>query len=130
MVSAAELNNEERKILIKILEDAKSDETDKKLLNIIIENLQKLNQGIIDDDVLSWFDGYFNMITQPEDITENNDEIEVARNLLKKFGVDSDRTKSQCIKCHKFVPMTQAKEIIMKNGMKALKGKCGTCNGT
>lgn len=32
-----------------------------------------------------------------------------------------------CVKCKKTVPMADAKEVTMKNGRKAMKGKCGTC---
>lgn len=31
------------------------------------------------------------------------------------------------MKCKKEVAMTNAKETIMKNGMKAMKGICGAC---
>lgn len=32
-----------------------------------------------------------------------------------------------CFKCKKTVPITDAKEITMKNGRKAIKGTCGKC---
>lgn len=31
------------------------------------------------------------------------------------------------MKCKKQVPIQEGKEVTMKNGMKAMKGKCGTC---
>jgi len=35
--------------------------------------------------------------------------------------------EGRCMKCKKQVPIQDAKEVTMKNGMKAMKGKCGTC---
>ena len=35
--------------------------------------------------------------------------------------------EGRCMKCKKTVKMKNEKEVIMKNGMKALKGECGTC---
>jgi len=37
-------------------------------------------------------------------------------------------TKGRCMKCKKEVEIKDAKEIIMKNGMKAMKGTCGACD--
>lgn len=35
--------------------------------------------------------------------------------------------KGRCMKCKKEVKMKDAAETVMKNGMKAAKGKCPTC---
>ena len=35
--------------------------------------------------------------------------------------------KGRCMKCKKQVEIKDAKEVIMKNGMKAAKGVCATC---
>jgi len=35
--------------------------------------------------------------------------------------------EGRCMKCKKSVPIKDAKDHIMKNGMKALKGSCGKC---
>ena len=35
--------------------------------------------------------------------------------------------KGRCMKCRKEVEIKDAKEVTMKNGMKAMKGVCGTC---
>ncbi len=36
-------------------------------------------------------------------------------------------TKGRCMKCRKQVEIKDGKEVVMKNGMKAMKGTCGTC---
>jgi len=36
--------------------------------------------------------------------------------------------EGRCMKCKKQVEIKDAKEIIMKNGMKALSGVCGECS--
>ena len=33
-----------------------------------------------------------------------------------------------CVKCKAKSKMTEAKEVTMKNGRKAMKGKCGKCS--
>ena len=35
--------------------------------------------------------------------------------------------EGRCMKCQKQVPIQDATETVMKNGMKAAKGKCGKC---
>jgi len=35
--------------------------------------------------------------------------------------------EGRCMKCKKQVEINDAKEVIMKNGMKALSGVCGAC---
>lgn len=35
--------------------------------------------------------------------------------------------KGRCMKCRKEVEIKDGKEVTMKNGMKAMKGVCGTC---
>ncbi|MBI4145743.1 hypothetical protein HY489_00210 [Candidatus Woesearchaeota archaeon] len=35
--------------------------------------------------------------------------------------------EGRCMKCKMQVEIKDAKEVTMKNGMKALKGKCGKC---
>ncbi len=35
--------------------------------------------------------------------------------------------EGRCMKCKKQVPIKDAKEVTMKNGMRAMKGVCGTC---
>ncbi|MBU1196949.1 hypothetical protein KJ765_00400 [Candidatus Micrarchaeota archaeon] len=35
--------------------------------------------------------------------------------------------KGRCMKCKTDRDMKDTKEVIMKNGMKAMKGKCATC---
>lgn len=35
--------------------------------------------------------------------------------------------EGRCMKCKKSVEIKDAKEIIMKNGMKAMQGVCGAC---
>ena len=37
---------------------------------------------------------------------------------------------ARCMKCKKQVEIQDAKEVVFKNGMKALKGKCGACGTT
>lgn len=37
-------------------------------------------------------------------------------------------TRGRCMKCRKEVEIKDGKEVIMKNGMKAMKGSCGACN--
>lgn len=36
-------------------------------------------------------------------------------------------TKGYCVKCKKSKEITDEKQVTMKNGRKALKGKCPTC---
>lgn len=36
-------------------------------------------------------------------------------------------TKGRCMKCRKEVEIKDGKEVTMKNGMKAMKGVCGSC---
>jgi len=38
--------------------------------------------------------------------------------------------EGRCMKCKKQVEITEGEEIVMKNGMAAMKGKCGKCNTT
>lgn len=38
--------------------------------------------------------------------------------------------EGRCMKCKRSVEITQGQEVVMKNGMKAMKGKCGTCGTT
>ena len=38
--------------------------------------------------------------------------------------------EGRCMKCKKQVEITEGKEVVFKNGMKAMKGKCGTCGTT
>lgn len=33
----------------------------------------------------------------------------------------------RCMKCRENVEITEPEEVVMKNGMKAVKGKCGKC---
>jgi uncharacterized Zn-binding protein involved in type VI secretion len=35
--------------------------------------------------------------------------------------------EGRCMKCRKSVEIKDGKETVMKNGMKAMKGKCGVC---
>ena len=35
--------------------------------------------------------------------------------------------EAYCVKCKAKKPMTEAKEVEMKNGRKAIQGKCSTC---
>jgi len=35
--------------------------------------------------------------------------------------------EGRCMKCKKQVDIQKGKEIVMKNGMKAMKGECGKC---
>jgi DNA-directed RNA polymerase subunit RPC12/RpoP len=35
--------------------------------------------------------------------------------------------EGRCMKCKKQVKISDPEETVMKNGMKAVKGKCGTC---
>jgi endogenous inhibitor of DNA gyrase (YacG/DUF329 family) len=39
-------------------------------------------------------------------------------------------TKARCLKCRKEVEIKDAKEFVMKNNLKALKGKCPVCSTT
>ena len=36
-------------------------------------------------------------------------------------------TEGRCMKCRKQVPIKNGEEVTMKNGMRAMKGECGTC---
>ncbi len=36
-------------------------------------------------------------------------------------------TEAYCVKCKAKREMSEAKEVTMKNGRKAMKGKCPTC---
>ncbi|MEK6942542.1 MAG: DUF5679 domain-containing protein [Nanoarchaeota archaeon] len=36
--------------------------------------------------------------------------------------------RGRCMKCRKEVEIKEGKEVIMKNGMKAMKGTCGVCS--
>ena len=38
--------------------------------------------------------------------------------------------QARCMKCKKQVDIKDGKEMVMKNGMKAVKGKCPTCGTT
>ena len=38
--------------------------------------------------------------------------------------------EGRCMKCRKSVEIKNGKEVIMKNGMKAMKGACGKCSTT
>ena len=35
--------------------------------------------------------------------------------------------EGRCMKCKKQVEIQNGEEIVMKNGMKAMKGECGDC---
>ena len=35
--------------------------------------------------------------------------------------------EGRCMKCRKSVEIKDGKEVTMKNGMNAMKGKCGAC---
>lgn len=35
--------------------------------------------------------------------------------------------EGRCMKCQKAVEIKNGKEVVMKNGMKAMKGECGAC---
>lgn len=35
--------------------------------------------------------------------------------------------KGRCMKCKKEVEIQSGQEVVMKNGMKAMKGMCGAC---
>ncbi|MBN1822855.1 MAG: hypothetical protein JW803_00900 [Endomicrobiales bacterium] len=35
--------------------------------------------------------------------------------------------EARCMKCKKQVEVKDPKEVVMKNGMKAVSGVCGTC---
>lgn len=37
---------------------------------------------------------------------------------------------ARCMKCKKQVEIKEGKEVVFKNGMKALKGKCPDCGTT
>ncbi len=39
-------------------------------------------------------------------------------------------TEGRCMKCKKQVKIKDGKEVIMKNKMKAVKGKCPKCDTT
>ena len=47
-------------------------------------------------------------------------------NKSKSKGV-SDARLAYCVKCKKKCKMTNAKEVTLKNGRKALKGECVNC---
>jgi len=36
-------------------------------------------------------------------------------------------TEGRCMKCKKQVEIQKGSEVVMKNGMKAMKGECGKC---
>ncbi len=36
--------------------------------------------------------------------------------------------KGRCMKCKKEVEIKNGKEVVMKNGMKAMKGECPACS--
>ncbi|MEK6904030.1 MAG: DUF5679 domain-containing protein [Nanoarchaeota archaeon] len=38
--------------------------------------------------------------------------------------------QGRCMKCKKEVEIKNGKEIVMKNGMRAMKGSCGACGTT
>jgi endogenous inhibitor of DNA gyrase (YacG/DUF329 family) len=38
--------------------------------------------------------------------------------------------QAYCVKCSKNVEVSNGEEVVWKNGMKALKGKCPTCGTT
>jgi len=39
----------------------------------------------------------------------------------------SSMVEGRCMKCRKSVQIQDGKEVTMKNGMRAMKGKCGAC---
>ncbi len=39
----------------------------------------------------------------------------------------ANENQGYCVKCKKSSEMTQAEQVTMKNGRKAMKGKCATC---
>ena len=39
-------------------------------------------------------------------------------------------TEAYCVKCKKTVEMKDGQEVTMKNGNKAMKGKCSVCGTT
>ena len=41
--------------------------------------------------------------------------------------VDAPKVQGRCMKCKEQRDMVSTEEVIMKNGMKALKGKCALC---
>ena len=36
--------------------------------------------------------------------------------------------KGRCMKCKKEVEISNGKEVVMKNGMRAMKGECPNCS--
>ena len=38
-----------------------------------------------------------------------------------------ENTEAYCVKCKDKRPMKDAEEVVMKNGRKAVRAKCGTC---
>jgi DNA-directed RNA polymerase subunit RPC12/RpoP len=38
--------------------------------------------------------------------------------------------QGRCMKCQKQVEMVEGQEVVWKNGMKAMKGKCPDCGTT
>lgn len=39
-------------------------------------------------------------------------------------------TEAYCVKCKKKVEMKEGQEVTMKNGNRAMRGKCSTCGTT
>lgn len=38
-----------------------------------------------------------------------------------------DSMQAYCVKCREKREIVEAEEVVMKNGKKAMQGKCGTC---
>lgn len=41
--------------------------------------------------------------------------------------MENEKVQAYCVKCKATVEMAEAQEVEMKNGRKAMKGKCVTC---
>jgi len=51
----------------------------------------------------------------------------VSNSVYKTLKEGCLMVEGRCMKCKKQVPIKDAKEVTMKNGMRAMKGLCGAC---
>ena len=42
----------------------------------------------------------------------------------------ADKPQAYCVKCRAMRDISDAQDVIMKNGRPAIRGKCGTCGTT
>ena len=121
-----QFTEEEIKFLLKIQEESLFNETDLILKKILVENIKNLKDNIFNDDAFEWFDSYFYDNPQPEDLADSPHDIEIAKNILLKFGKNI-KNIVKCPNCSSFINLFELKLMKVSNGKSAIRGTCSKC---